>query len=220
LPGLMVGGNLKLIFAKVGYARFDVLHKDSGSTNALKDFKNNAASSVAPALDLGVLWKLDQVLPVLPFNPRVGLVAKNINNPQFSQPDLAKQNGESSHYYENGQLRFGTAISPFKFWNIAMDVDLTENLTPVSGYHSRMFGLGTEVNVLNRSWINIPLRAGIMQNLASSGAKLAYTAGFGLNFMHFMLDIGGAISSDQTQIKGSSKVPSSAAVAMQLGFMF
>ena len=59
-------------------------------------------------------------------------------------------------------------------------MDLTNNLTPVPGYHSRMFGLGTEVNVFNRSWINIPVRVGLMQNIEDSASKMAYTAGTGL----------------------------------------
>jgi len=223
VPGLSLGGNLKLIRGQIGYSRYNVLTNDAGSTNALKNFRDSSAVSVAPAVDLGALWKLNQVVPVLPFNPRVGIVAKNINNPKFDQPATAIANGEGSKYAENAQLRMGLAVSPLHFWNIAADMDLTDNLTPVNGYHSRMFGLGTEVNVFNRSWINIPLRAGIMKNLADTGSALSYTAGFGINFLHFMVDVGGAISADQTTINtqgNSQKVPQSAAGAAQLAFMF
>ncbi|MBI4385778.1 MAG: conjugal transfer protein TraF [Elusimicrobia bacterium] len=220
LPGLYAGGNLKLIFGRVGYTRFNVLENGSGSTNVLKKFRDNTASSVAPGVDLGVLWHLREVLPILPFKPRAGLVWRNINSPGFKQPGAATADGDSSNYPQDGQARMGLAVTPLNFWNVALDLDLTQNNTPVPGYHSRQLGLGTEVNVFNRSWINIPLRAGLMKNLADSSSKLAYTFGFGLNFLHFMLDVGGAVSSDRTQIKSGENIPSNFAAAAQLGFMF
>jgi hypothetical protein len=104
-------------------------------------------------------------------------------------------------------------------------MDLTRNLTPVSGYASRMMGIGTEINVFNRTWVNIPLRAGLMKNVADANSKLSYTAGFGLHFLHCMFDLGGSISSQTTEIKTgdtstAQKVPSNAALSAQLALMF
>jgi hypothetical protein len=220
LPGLMLGANLKMIAGKIGYERFNVLSKDAGSTSPLKDFKNNTASSVQPGLDLGVLWKLDEALPSVPLNPRFGLVARNINNPKFDQPALAATNGEPSKYSLNGQLRSGLAVSPFNWWNISADVDLTKNSTPIPGYQSQMLALGTEINIFNRSWINIPLRAGITKNITTSDSKPSYAAGFGFNFLHFIFDVGGSISSERTTIDSGDNIPSNAAVSAQLAFMF
>ncbi|MBI4057319.1 MAG: conjugal transfer protein TraF [Elusimicrobia bacterium] len=220
LPGLNVGGNLKLISGSIGYQRFNVMQNEAGTTSALKDYNANTKTTVQPGLDIGVLQELDKILPALPMRPRFGLVFRNINNPKFTQPQTAKDNGESSKYSLNGQLRSGLAISPLNFWTIALDVDLTRNNTPVKGYHSRQVGLGTEINVFNRPWINIPLRVGFMKNVADSASKLSYTAGFGINFLHFMLDVAGSISSERTQIESDSKVPSNAALAAQLAFMF
>ncbi|OGR88685.1 MAG: hypothetical protein A3J74_02365 [Elusimicrobia bacterium RIFCSPHIGHO2_02_FULL_57_9] len=222
LPGLKLGGNLKLIFGSVGYQKFAVLDNNSDTGDTLKDFRANTASSVQPAVDLGALWHLNQIFPVLPLNPRVGLVARNINNPKFKQPDLATSSGEGK-FPLNGQLRSGAAISPWNFWHVSMDLDLTKNNTPIPGFQSRMWGLGSEVNVFNRSWINIPLRAGLAKNLAETSSKMSYTVGFGLNFLHFMLDVGGAVSSHRTTIdsgSSSAKVPSNLSVAAQLGFVF
>ncbi len=220
LPGLMLGGNLKMIAGRVGYERFNVLNKDAGSTTALKDFKNHTASSVQPGLDLGVLWKLDEILPFLPLRPRFGVVARNINNPEFNQPTLATTNGESSKYALNGQIRSGLAISPFNWWNISADVDLTKNVTPIPGYKSQMLAVGTEINIFNRSWINIPLRAGITKNITSSSSKPSYAGGFGFNLLHFIFDVGGSISSERTTINSGNKIPSNAAASAQLAFMF
>jgi hypothetical protein len=227
VPGLFVGGNLKAIVGEVGYARFNVLQNNDATSNATTDFSDSIAKTIQPGLDLGVLWQVNELLPAVPFRPRLGIVARNINNPKFSQPAVATDNGEPSKYSLNGQMRAGLAIKPFNFWNIAADMDLTRNLTPVDGVASRMMGIGTEINVFNRSWINIPLRAGLMKNIADTNSKLSYTVGFGLNFLHLIVDVGGSISSDRTEIKSgdtgsssSQKVPSNAAVSAQLSLMF
>lgn len=220
VPGLKVGANIKLIKGDIGYARFDVLNKESGSTDAFDDFLDDSKSSVQPALDLGVLWHLKDVVPVLPFKPRVGIVARNINNPKFSQPDLAKRNGEASKYSLNGQMRGGVAISPLNWWHISMDADLTNNNTPVEGFQSRMIALGTEINVVNKSWLNLPLRCGITKNISTSDSKPALTAGFGLNFLHFIFDVGASVSTERTKVEDNDEVPSNASVAAQLSFMF
>ena len=217
-PGVFLGGNLKVIFGSVGYTRFNVLQ--NGSNTAIKDMRDNAEKSVQPAVDLGAMWKVNQTFPNAKFNPRVGLVFRNVNNPGFNEPSIATTNGEPSKFHENGQLRMGLAVSPFHFWNLAFDCDLTKNNTLVQGYQSRLMGLGTEVNVFNRTWINIPLRAGLMKNVADSESKLAYTGGFGVHLVHFMFDVGASVSADRTQIKDNKKVPSSLGLAAQLGMMF
>ena len=156
IPGLLVGGNIKIIEGLVGFDQYKVMNNGSNN-DALSNLTSNIAKSVQPGLDLGVLWKADKLFPVLPFNPRLGIVGRNLNNPKFDQPAAAVANGDASRYAENGQIRMGVALSPTHFWNITADMDLTNNLTPVDGYHSRLVGLGTEVNVFNRRWINIPL---------------------------------------------------------------
>ena len=118
----------------------------------------------------------------------------------------------------------GAAISPFNFWTISADMDLTKNKTPVSGFKSRMFGAGTEVNVFNRRWINIPLRFGLMKNIAESNSKVAYTGGVGLNFLHLIVDLGGSISTDTEKFKDSGgtekEVPANASVGAQFALLF
>jgi hypothetical protein len=220
IPGLLVGGNIKIIEGLVGFDQYKVMNNGSNN-DALSNLTSNIAKSVQPGLDLGVLWKADKLFPVLPFNPRLGIVGRNLNNPKFDQPAAAVANGDASRYAENGQIRMGVALSPTHFWNITADMDLTNNLTPVDGYHSRLVGLGTEVNVFNRRWINIPLRAGIMRNIEDPNYGLAYTAGLGVNLAHLMFDVAGQIGSRTTQIQpGQQGVPSEAGVSAQLSFMF
>jgi len=220
LPGLYVGGNLKLIIGNIGYKRFKVLGNSAGTTGALSQYNDVAKRSIQPALDLGVLWDLKEMFGFLPLRPRVGLVGRNLNNPKFTQPAQAVQDGEGDKFALNPQVRFGAAISPFNFWHVAFDIDVTKNNTPIPGYNSRTIGLGTEINIFNRPWLNIPLRAGLMKNVEDPASKITYTFGFGLNFLHFMVDLGGSISSERTDVRAGEKVPSNASVGAQLAFLF
>jgi len=220
VPGLFVGGNLKLLVGKAGY--YDLfLSQDSGG--GFNKFLNNSKTSIQPGLDLGALWDVHRTLEFVPFRPRVGITSRNVNNPQFSNPDQAKLAGVSSYYSLHGNTRLGVAVSPLSFWHLAMDADLTRNLTAVSGVASQYVGLGTEVNVFNRSWLNIPLRAGLARNMAEKGAKTSITGGFGLNFLHFMFDASAMVSPATVQIKSdkeTQKIPSNISVAAQLGMLF
>jgi hypothetical protein len=151
----------------------------------------------------------------------VGLTGRNLNNPKFSQPAAAAADGVGGKYAVNPQARLGLAISPLHWWNIAADVDLTRNLTPVDGIASRQLGLGTEVNVFNRTWINIPLRLGMARNLETGTNML--TAGAGLNFLHLMIDFAGEASGKRidTQTQGNStKVPQEFGASVSLSLLF
>ena len=115
----------------------------------------------------------------------------------------------------------GAAITPLHFWNLAADLDLTNNITRVSGVKSRQLGLGTEVNVFNRSWINIPLRFGLARNLSATTNMI--TAGVGINLLHLMIDISGEASPKRidTQTQGdSTKIPQEFGAAVQISLLF
>lgn len=220
VPGLSIGGNLKAIFGAVGYTKFNMLQNDAGTTDALKKYNDNTQSSVRPAVDLGALWEVNKLYSGIPFNPRVGVVFRNVNSPKFDQPKLAIDSGDSSKYAYNSQLRGGVAISPLHFWTLAADMDLTKNETAIPGYKSRQLSLGTEINIFNRPWINIPLRAGLIKNMADSSSKMAYTAGFGINLLHLIIDVGGSISSDKVTLESGEKIYSNAAAAGSIALLF
>ncbi len=221
--GLSVGANLKGIVGKIGYYALPILTERPGGGSFTK-FDKGAKTSFQPALDLGALWDMRESFPILPMRPRWGIVARNVNNPTFAQPDAAKAAGGRSRYSLEGQVRTGVALSPLQFWNITADADLTENLTPVEGFKSRFVGAGTEINVFNRTWINIPLRAGLQKNVAAGqNSGVSYTAGFGLNFLHLVVDIGGMVSSKTTVLQSqgkSEKIPNNFALAGQVAFFF
>jgi hypothetical protein len=209
LKGLSVGGNVKMVNGRTTVTTFKFL-ADSKTSNAftLKDMK----SSWQPAVDLGLLWNVRTKYPNAPLRPRVGLVMRNINSPSFATTSGSK-------YKLNRQARLGFALNPAKFWTIAMDMDVTKNKTAVTGFNSRELALGTEINIVNRKAFNIPLRAGIISNLAEKSSKMAYTVGTGLNllFMHF--DVSGVVSSEKTQLEDKS-IPTKVGVAASFGLLF
>jgi hypothetical protein len=208
LKGLSVGGNFKLINGRTLDSSFTFLSK-SHIEDAFK--LNNLKSSWQPALDLGALWDLNQKFPKVPLEPRVGVVVRNLNRPSFDT--------DAGFYDLDPQVRMGLALNPYKFWTVALDLDLTNNNTPVQGFHSRELSVGTEVNLLDRKFITLPLRAGLIKNVAESSSKIGYTFGTGLDTKYFRFDISGVISSEFTEIKGNS-IPTKVGVVAGLGFMF
>ena len=222
--GFYVGGNLKAIAGRLAYQKFDVLSKEVDRSEVF-DMSKKTKVSVQPSIDLGLLLDMKEQWGWW-LHPRLGLVARNINSPKFKQPDIAVLNGAGDKYALKPQLRGGLAISPFRWWTIATDLDLTKNKTQLPGFESRLFSAGTEINIFNRSWINIPLRVGIMKNLADSESKSAYTAGIGLNFLHIIVDVGGALSSEKVVLDTSKsggkaeEVFANVGVAGQIAFLF
>ena len=225
VPGLFVGGNLKLMRAKVGYASQQIIsatgQNDNGESKLVSDLKNGAASSGNVGIDAGALWDANKAFENVWWAPRVGLTGRNLNNPSFTQAGTAAADGVGGRYHVNPQARLGVAISPFHWWNLAADLDMTRNLTPVDGVASRQLGLGTEFNIFNRSWINIPLRFGFQRNVEA--ATNMYTLGAGINLLHLMIDFAGEASPKRidTQTQGSStKIPQEFGASVSISVLF
>jgi hypothetical protein len=219
VPGLNAGLALKGMVGRVGFYGQTVVDEDL----AFDKFTKNTKDSFQPGVDLGLLWDVNHTLTNAVWKPRIGFSARNINNPRFKNTDAAIAAGLPSKYSIQGGLRMGVAVSPLHFWNIAADADLTKNLTAVEGVKSQQVGLGTEVNVFNRSWLNIPLRVGLAKNIADSGSKTALSGGLGFNFIHVNLDVGAQVSPGrvETQSQGKSqKLPTETSVSAQLALLF
>ncbi len=219
IDGLLVGGNFKMVNGQVGYSKFEFMAEESGTDNAFDDFSDTMEKSWKPSIDLGFLMQLNKRWANLPMNPRVGLVIRNLTSPKFDKPVTAVADGKGSSYTLDRQVRMGLALSPANFWHIAMDMDLTKNDTAIDGFKSRQLSLGTEINIFNRPAINIPLRAGIMKNMADDDASTAYTMGLGINLVHLHIDLGGIISSDTSVIDGDD-VPNKVAFSGSLALLF
>jgi hypothetical protein len=224
-PGVFLGGDLKLMRSKVGFASYGIIANanNNGKSDIINTLKTNQTTSSNIGVDAGALWDVNKTFESARWAPKVGLTGRDLNNPKFSQPSLPPSagGGGGGKSAVNPQVRMGVAVSPLHFWNLAADMDLTNNITPVDNVKSRQLGLGTEVNVFNRTWINIPLRLGLARNLSAATNML--TLGAGLNFLHLMIDFAGEASgkSINTQTQGSStKIPQEFGASVQIGLLF
>lgn len=212
LDGLSIGGNLKMINGNIGHALFKFMQQ-SDTEDAFKTDLDKK-SSWSPGIDLGFLWNVNKKYPKLPMNPKVGFVIRNINSPKFDRP-----NSVGGTYKLDRQARLGFALQPAMFWNLALDIDATKNKTAVNGFDSRQLALGTEINIINRKYFNIPLRAGICKNMAEESSKMAYTLGAGVNACYMHFDLAGAIGSDSTTMD-DKEIPAKVLVSAVLGILF
>lgn len=209
LHGLSVGANLKMINGQTVGNSFRFL-SESKTGDAFK--MDDPKSSWRPAIDLGLLWNVNRTYPKLPLSPKVGFVMRNVNSPSFDTTAGPK-------YHLNRQARLGFALNPFRFWTLALDVDMTKNKTPVAGFESRELSMGTEINVFNRKAFNIPLRAGMIKNVAEKSSKMAYTLGTGINLLYMHLDVAGVVSSEKTQLDDKD-IPTKLGVSANFGLLF
>lgn len=210
LSGLSMGANIKLIRADIAQKEFLFVGEDKTS-DAFKDIRDTRKTSVKPTFDLGFLWKVNDKYPNIPLRPRAGLVIKNINGPRFEDCERS--------YRLDPQVRFGLAISPFNWWHLTFDMDLTKNSTPVDGFYSKQLAFGTEINILNKKSFNLPLRFGVLKNIAEKDSKTLYSAGIGLTFAYIHLDAAIGISSGKSRID-DKEYPQKAQAVVNVGILF
>lgn len=228
IPGVKLGANLKVIDGYTAQSGVMILSDDKDIDKILDKAYDNKKSSVNLGVDVGALVNFSQLLDKEIFlNPQVGITAKNLNAPKFDRPDLPTEfvgtpiadRWNTDKYKLKPQVRAGVAVNPIKNMTFAADLDLTENDTLISGIQSRQLALGMEINLFNRPKFHIPLRVGYNKNVAESKMSDFFTAGIGLNMMHFYLELAGAFSTDTTKIDDTT-VPNSAAASLSLGFLF
>jgi hypothetical protein len=200
LDNLYVGGNFKFMYGMVGFAEFEVFSGEDLMGGLYEDYRDYSEASTTIGIDVGALYDLKESL-----GARFGMVVRNLNYPTFKQPKEAKAVGLDKYVIEP-QVRVGAAYWPLNFITLSADLDLTNNKTVLPGYQSRMLSLGAEINLLNRSWLNLALRGGFMDNLSESSGSM-FTAGLGLNIFHFQLDLAAAMSTESTTIADSQKFP-------------
>ncbi len=228
IPGLKLGANLKVIDGYTAQSGVMILKDDQDISDILDKAYDNKKSSVNVGVDVGALVNFAELLDKEIFlNPQIGLTAKNLNGPKFDRPDVPTElvgtaiaaQWNHDKYQLKPQVRAGVAVNPVKNLTLAADLDVTENDTLIDGIKSRQLGLGMEINLFNRPKFHIPLRVGYNKNLAESKMSDFFTAGIGLNMMHFYVELAGAMSSKTTKVDGHD-IPNSAAASLSLGFLF
>ncbi|MDE3219621.1 MAG: conjugal transfer protein TraF, partial [Nitrospirota bacterium] len=120
----------------------------NGNDIKLSDNFGKAKLSTAFGIDVGAIYRPSSWL-------RFGVVAKDLNQPEFDAPDGTK-------FKLNPQVRGGIAINPYSSLTLTGDVDATSNKTLVPGQKSQVLSLGAEQTILSEF---LSLRIGALKNM-------------------------------------------------------
>ncbi|MCG2712106.1 MAG: conjugal transfer protein TraF [Candidatus Omnitrophica bacterium] len=200
---LSIGGNIKLMQGYVYGTEVVVFNKDSG--DILDDADKNYQESTSFGVDVGAMYRIKRV--------NFGIVARNINSPEFDGPTVAGR--KFNDVTLDPSVTAGVAFIPYEGFTLEADYDITKQETLFPGYDSQYFSAGAEWLFLRF----LALRAGAYKNMAESDIGLVYTAGIGLDLIGVHLDLAGAYSSDEGTFDGS-EYPLESYVQLKLSFGF
>lgn len=145
-----------------------------GQDIKLRDSLGKATITTTYGIDLGAIYRPASWL-------RFGVVAKDINQPEFDSPDGSK-------IKLGPQVRGGMALNPYSSLTLSADVDMTSNKTLVPGVKSQVLSLGAEQTIFTEF---LSFRIGAFKNMQDAGTPFTPTAGLGLRIFAFRLDLGG-----------------------------
>ena len=161
----------------------------NGNDIKLSDNFGKAKLSTAFGIDVGAIYRPSSWL-------RFGVVAKDLNQPEFDAPDGTK-------FKLNPQVRGGIAINPYSSLTLTGDVDATSNKTLVPGQKSQVLSLGAEQTILSEF---LSLRIGALKNMQDATSPFTPTAGFGLLIFAFRMDFGGGYDFRERGVLASGSV--------------
>ena len=164
------------ITAKViqGAAYNGTQNLQGGQDIKLSDSLGKATISTTYGIDVGAIYRPSSWL-------RFGVVAKDLNQPEFDAPDGSK-------IKLGPQVRGGMAVNPWSSLTLSADVDITSNKTLVPGVKSQVLSLGAEQTILAEF---LSFRVGAFKNMQDPGTPFTPTAGLGVRIFAFRLDLGG-----------------------------
>ena len=224
--GIQIGGNLKFIQGQLAETGFLILPSEDKIEDIIKDSLKETTISNQFGIDLGVLLDISRFIDKdILFTPKLGISARNINNPSFNRPSkpssskYSKIHWNSSDYDLERQIRAGVAINPLEHLIVALDVDILSNNTFVENFDSQDFALGVEYSLINKRSFSLPLRVGLNKNVANSKCATEYTFGFGIYTFGFCMEFAGGFSGSTTTID-NQEIPSTASFAFNLGYTF
>lgn len=203
---LGIGGAVKVMMGTV-YGSIINIQEAKGSNNIVKKITDSKTDSTTVGLDLGVAWRKELPFVGL-FN--AGLVAKNLNSPEFDKPT-----GFTGKIRVEPQVRVGVAIDPFTWLTVAADMDMTKNKTLAPGNESQNFGFGAEFRPIGF----FALRVGMYTNIVESSAGPVGTFGLSLGPDWLRFDLDGAAAFKTARFDDKS-YPREAKVEFGLSTMF
>ncbi len=192
-----VGGSFKYMYGITYDTRVSI---DTNSGDLSDSFENRDRTSSAFGVDVGAYFEPKKVE-----NLRLGIVAKNINSPEFDTVT-------DRTYKLDPMARAGVYYAGFDHWlDIALDIDLTSNKTFLDGADSQYIGGG--VNIHPTQFFT--LRLGAMQNVADDTFGTVLTGGLGLGFKQLQIDLSAMMSTEKGYYDGE-EIPRYARVNLAL----
>ena len=187
------------------------------SKDATTKAKDQHAESTQFGIDLGALWRMEEVKFIGPVS--VGLAMKNLNSPKFDGPVDPNTGAATDKIKVEPQARVGVALEPFSWLSLAADMDLTKNKTVLPGRDSQLIGGGLEAHFDHWYALWLAFRAGAYKNIGESGTKPIITAGISLGPQYLRLDINGAFATEKARYDNKS-YPNEAKVEFGLSTSF
>jgi hypothetical protein len=213
---LGIGGAAKVMQGSVYYNVQKV--KDlKDSKDATTKAKDQHEESTQFGIDLGALWRMEEVKYIGPIN--VGLALKNLNTPKFNGPVDPVTGAATDKIKVEPQARLGVALDPFSWLSLAADMDLTKNKTILPGRDSQLIGGGLEAHFDHWYALWLAFRAGAYKNIGETGSKPIITAGISLGPQYLRLDINGAFATEKARYDNKS-YPNEAKVEFGLSTAF
>ncbi len=161
----------------------------TGGDVTVSDNLGKAKTSNAFGIDVGAVYRPSSWL-------RVGIVAKDINQPTFDTP-------AGGEFKLTPQVRGGVAVNPWETLTVTMDADVTSNKTLVPDIKSRVISLGAEQTIFSEL---LSLRIGAFKNTADANSYITPTAGFGIRLFALRVDIGGGYDFRERGVLASGTV--------------
>ena len=213
---LGIGGAVKVMQGSVYFNEVSVKELQD-SKDATTKAKDQHVESTQLGIDLGALWRMEDVKFVGPVN--VGLALKNLNAPQFDGPPNPTTGAATDKVKVQPQARLGVALDPLSWLSIAADLDITKNKTIIPGRDSQLVGGGLEAHFDHWYAVWLALRAGAYKNIGETGSKPIITAGLSLGPKWLRFDLNGAFATEKARYDNKS-YPNEAKVEFGLGTTF
>lgn len=186
VPGTFsLGGSAKIMSANT-YS--GIMKIDDESNDIVDTLQDSEESDSTIGFDLGALYS-----PPGLSNLSLGIVAKNLNSPEFNMPG-------GGTITIDPQIRAGAAMNLLSDkLTVAFDMDLSANETYIEGYDAQFAGGG--VSFHPTSWFSV--RGGAMKNIKETDEGLILTAGLGFGAKWIQADIAGQMSTKKGEFDGN-----------------
>lgn len=206
-----MGATTKLLFGRVYGTQVWAFNDDN--TEIIQDTLDSANDSVTFGLDLAAMYRIPKW--------QFALVGHNLNKPTFDgYNQTVTVNGTPKtvtvpDVVLDPQVTIGAAWYPVKRFMLASDFELLETGTILNNYNEQRLSFGTELDLSL-----IALRLGTYKNMAESDYGWVLTGGVGFQLWALSVDVGAAISIDDTVVYDGTEYPRTARLHAGIGMNF